>query len=118
MTFPYVPAFLVLLVVYMAYSAWARLDPRYPIAGALLLLVVTAIVDAAGSIDVANTLAEFVFFLLAAGVVLLLIDHVRGEPRTGGPPRWGSGLRSWHPDSPDPSQPRQGSAEQTFQRSQ
>lgn len=118
MTFPFVPAFLVLLAVYMVYSAWARLDPRYPIGAALLLLVVTAIVDAAGSTGVANTLAEFVFFLLAAGVVLLLLDHVLEEPRGGGTPRWGSGLRAWHPDSPDPAKDRQGSAEQPFQRSQ
>ena len=40
MTFPYVAAFLVLLLAYMVYSQWARLDSRYPIAAALLLLVI------------------------------------------------------------------------------
>ncbi len=87
MAFPYVPAFLALLVVYMAYSEWARLDSRYLIASALVLLVATALVDAAGATDLANTLAEFVFFLLAAGVVGVLLDHQRAAapappPRT------------------------------------
>lgn len=81
MTFPYVPVFLGVLVLYMGYSEWVRLDSRYLVAGALVLLVATAIVDAAGATATANTLAEFVFFLLAGGVVLLLVDHVRDRPR-------------------------------------
>jgi hypothetical protein len=76
-SFPFTEVFLALLVAYMAYSVWAGLDARYPIAAALLLLVVTAVVDALGNTGTANTLAEFVFFLLGAGVLLLLIDHVR-----------------------------------------
>jgi hypothetical protein len=75
--FPYAEVFLGLLVAYMAYSIWAGLDPRYPIGGALVLLVVTAVVDALGNSDAANTLAEYVFFLLGAGVLLLLFDYVR-----------------------------------------
>ncbi len=77
MAFPLVELFLGLLVVYMLYSLWIGLDSRYPIVAALVLLVVTAVVDAAGDVNAANTLAEFVFFLLAGGVGLLLIDHVR-----------------------------------------
>jgi hypothetical protein len=83
-SFPFAEVFLALLAVYMVYSVWTGLDARYPIAAALLLLVVTAVVDALGNTDAANTLAEFVFFLLGAGVLLLLIDHVR-ESRA--PPR-------------------------------
>jgi hypothetical protein len=79
-TFPYVLAFLAVLIAYMVYSEWARLDSRYLVAGALVLLVATAVVDAAGATGTANTLAEFVFFLLAGGVVLLLVDHVRERP--------------------------------------
>lgn len=116
MTFPYIPAFLVLLVAYMAYSEWARLDSRYLIAAALLLLVATALVDAAGATDIANALAEFVFFLLAAGVVLLLVDHVRDATPARDPPGGDSGLRSWEPDPPDPSEDRQRSSDQTFER--
>lgn len=84
MAFPYEEVFLALLVIYAIYSQWARLDSRYPVAAALVLLVVTAAVDAAGASAVANTLAVYVFFLLTAGVLLLLVDHVRagrGRPR-------------------------------------
>jgi hypothetical protein len=117
MAFPYVPVFLGLLVTYMVYSEWARLDSRYLIASALLLLVVTALVDAAGSTSLANTLAEFVFFLLAAGVVLLLVDHVRdGEPEPEEEPRWGSGVRSWEPHATDPTQEPQRAADQVLER--
>lgn len=77
MTFPFSVVFLGLLLAYMVYSVWAGLDARYPIAAALVLLVVTAVVDAVGQTGPANTLAEFVFFLLGGGVVLLLVDHVR-----------------------------------------
>ena len=81
MSFPYLEVFLALLLVYMAYSVWADLDARYPIAAALALLVITAIVDALGNVAAANTLAEYVFFLLGAGVLLLLIDHIRASRR-------------------------------------
>ncbi len=100
MAFPYVLAFLGLLGVYMVYSEWARLDSRYLVAGALVLLVVTALVDAAGATAAANTLAEFVFFLLAAGVVLLLVDHVRDA--SPAPPS--SRARRRNPKAPDPPQ--------------
>ena len=82
---PYSVVFLALLVAYLVYSAWARLDPRYPVAAALLLLVATAVVDALGAVGTANALAGYVFFLLAGGVVLLLVDHVRGRDRADRP---------------------------------
>ncbi len=82
--FPFAEVFLGLLAVYLVYSVWAGLDGRYPIGAALVLLVVTALVDALGAVDTANTLAEYVFFLLAGGVVLLLVEHVRdGRTATG-----------------------------------
>lgn len=71
--------FLAVLLVYMLYSQWARLDSRYLVGAALLLLVVTAVVDAAGAASDANVLAVYVFYLLGGGVLLLLIDHVREE---------------------------------------
>ena len=43
MAFPYTEVFHGLLLAYMDSSVWARLDARYPIAAALVLLVVTAI---------------------------------------------------------------------------
>lgn len=81
----YTALFLALLVAYMAYSIWARLDGRLPVAAALVLLLAAAVLDALGATAAATTLAEFVFFLLGAGVVLLLIEHVRAG-RSGASP--------------------------------
>jgi len=82
MTVPYSLVFFALLAGYVLYSFWARLDARYPIVAALLLLIATAFTDAAGAVSLANTLGEYVLFLLAAGVVLLLLEHLV-EPRDG-----------------------------------
>jgi len=114
-SFPFAEVFLALLVAYMAYSVWTGLDARYPIAAALLLLVVTAVVDALGDTDAANTLAEFVFFLLGAGVLLLLIDHVR-ESRV--PPRAeAAGLADIPQGEPaEAANEWQGSTEETLHR--
>lgn len=113
--FPFVPVFLVLFLAYMVYSEWARLDSRYPIAAALGLLVVTAVVDASGAVGVANTLAEFVFFLLAGGVVLLLVDHVR-EGRATPTTADDSGLRPRPTEAADPAKEREGPPHETLDR--
>jgi hypothetical protein len=88
--FPYLDLFLGLFAVYLVYSALVRLDARYPIGAALLLLVVAAVADAANAVDLANTLAEYVFCLLAGGVLLLLVEHVR-SPAASSAPAGGSG---------------------------
>jgi hypothetical protein len=93
-TFPYLIVFLVLFAAYLVYSEWVGLDARIPIAGALALLVVTAVVDAVGDLATANTFAEYVFFLLAGGVALLLVEHLREARRaasTGSPSGRGPG---------------------------
>src|SRR5208282_1598478 len=90
MDIPYSTIFVGLLLAYLVYSVWARLDGRYPIVAALVLLVVTAVVDAAGNADAANSLAEYVFFLLAGGVVLLVIEQVRARPAAPSAPASGS----------------------------
>lgn len=82
-----------LIVAYLAYIVWTRQDGRYPIVLALILLLASAIADAAGDLSAANTLAVFVFYLLVGGVVVLLIEHVREGrqvPTTGRVPRSGS----------------------------
>lgn len=104
MTLPYTDLFLGLLGGYMGYSVWARLDSRYLIAGALGLLLVTAVIDASGATAAANGLAIFVFLLLAGGVVLLLVDHVREERRGAPVPAPTSDGRDGGPREP-PSQP-------------
>lgn len=80
MALPYLEIFLGLFVVYLVYSALTHMDARYPIGAALLMLVAAAVADAANSVDLANTLAEYVFLLLAGGVLLLLVDHLRSTP--------------------------------------
>jgi hypothetical protein len=113
-SFPFVAVFLGLLLAYMVYSAWARLDARFPIGAALALLVVTAVVDAAGATAAANTLAEYVFFLLGAGVILLLVDHVRegrASDRSATPAPAGS-----EGEPAEATQPGKGSADQPFDR--
>jgi len=113
MDVPYAAIFGGLLLVYMAYSVWARLDGRYPIAAALVLLVVTAVVDALGNGGLADTLAEFVFFLLAAGVVLLLVEHLRDRPRTAAPAP--TPVLPAQGVPPDPSEQREGPTEQPLE---
>jgi hypothetical protein len=83
MSFPFVPVFLALFLAYLVYSVWADVDPRYPIVAALVLLVATAVVDVVGDLATANTLAEYVFFLLAGGVALLVVEHFRANRRAG-----------------------------------
>jgi hypothetical protein len=83
MAFPYLLVFGVLLLLYLVYSFWERLDPRYPIGAALVLLVATAVTEAVGAGPAADTLAEYVFVLLVGGVVLLLLDRVRNRPVLG-----------------------------------
>ena len=77
MGFPAVPAFLVLLLAYSAYSWWASLDPRYPLFAAFGLLIVSVVLAALGQVGVANTVAVFVFLLLGAGVILMLATFLR-----------------------------------------
>jgi hypothetical protein len=111
--FPYIWVFLGLLVAYMVYSYWAGLDARYPIGAALVLLVVTAAVDATGNSSTANALAEYVFILLGAGVVLLLVDHFReSRPATARPDAGLGPARETV--STEPTQEREGASEDSF----
>ncbi len=79
MTFPYLLLFGILLLVYLGYSFWQRLDPRYPVGAALVLLEVTAFTEAFGASPQADTLAEFVFLLLVGGAILILLDRFRAR---------------------------------------
>jgi hypothetical protein len=109
MAFPYVLVFGVLLLGYMGFSVWERLDPRYPIGAALVLLVATALAQLLGALATADTLAEYVFLLLIAGVVLLLIDQVRPRRRgTGNPAPLGRETTDPEEQSTDPTHQRQG----------
>jgi hypothetical protein len=101
-TLPYLEIFLALFAVYLGFSVWMRLDARYPIAAALLLLVAAAVADAGGAVALANTLAEYVFVLLAGGVILLLIEHVRSPTPSSGPETTGGdGGRETPPEPAD-----------------
>ena len=101
MDFPYTYVFGGLLVAYMVYSQWVGLDSRYPIGAALVLLVGAAVLDASGATGAASTLSVFVFLLLAAGVILLLIDHVRAARRASRLPVAGPSDESKAPEAAD-----------------
>lgn len=75
--------FATLLGAYLVTSAWAGLDPKYPIALAALLLIWIAAAEATGNVAVALTLAEFVGLLLAGGILLMVVSHVRKTRRAG-----------------------------------
>ncbi len=92
MAFSYTYVFVALLVAYMAYSVWARLDARYPVVGALLLLLVAGGFEAAREFHTAELLASYVVLLLGGGLILLWIEHVRSGP-TPEPPS-GSSARA------------------------
>jgi hypothetical protein len=108
----YILAFVGLLAAYVAYSLWARLDPRWPIGAALVLLLVAAIVDAAQQVGAANVLAEFVVFLLGAGVLLLLLEHARDARH----PDRASGSPARDPEATDPPQQGDRPAEEPLDR--
>lgn len=67
-------AALILFVTCIVVFAIFRWEPRIPIAIALILLAATAIVN---DEDWANHFALYAFYLLAAGMVLLLVQHIR-----------------------------------------
>jgi hypothetical protein len=83
---PFLAIFVGLLVAYLAASARSGLDSRYPILMAVVVLLAAAILAVAGYRASANTLAEYVFLLLAGGIALLAFDDVR-------PRRWMSSAR-------------------------
>jgi hypothetical protein len=114
MSFPFVPVFLGLFLAYLVYSVWADVDPRYPIVAALALLVATAVVDVLGDLATANTLAEYVFFLLAGGVALLIVEHFRERRRVPSP--LGALGSASQGEAAQPPQEGEGSAGETLDR--
>jgi hypothetical protein len=100
---PYPEVFLAVLVVYLAYSVWAPLDPRYPIAMGLALLLGAAVADGLGRTAAANAYAGYVFFLLAGGIALLIVEAVRSSvPRGARPPPSRARGNSPANEAPDP----------------
>lgn len=85
-------AFAVVLLVYLGTSYWARLDPRWPIVGAIGLVGAAALATAVGDAALATTLAPYALLLIAGGVVLLLIAP--GAEPSAGPPAGGPSAQS------------------------
>ena len=65
------------LLAYIPVSVKARLDPRYPVAAAIFLLILCAVTLAQGFEEHANTLAIYAYYFLVIGVTLLFIDYFR-----------------------------------------
>lgn len=107
MTVPLQEVLLVILVTYVGYSAWTRANPRLPLYGALVVLLLAAVASGTGASALADSLAIDVVFLLVAGVALIGIDRVR--PRRGGSSaRLGAAT---DPPRPDPAQEGQPTAQ-------
>jgi hypothetical protein len=81
----YTLVFVALLAVYDAYAFWARVDPRYPIYGALGLILVGAAASQENAPGTAQVLGIFGFLALLAGVVGVLLAP-RRRPRPAEPP--------------------------------
>lgn len=105
-------AFLVLLLVYMVYSQWARLDSRLPIVGGIALILIAAVLDADQLLAAAQVLALYGLFLLGGGTVLILVDHGRAA--------WGKGAGDSaggaHEPAADPPDQGNPAPEQPFHR--
>lgn len=69
-------AFLALLGGYLVSSWWAGVDSRYLVVMVVGLLVCSAVLGSLGDSAIANTLALYVIFLLAGGVLLLGFEHL------------------------------------------
>ena len=65
------------IALYIVVMACFRLDPRIIIAVAFAVLISSAITQLLGMKDLSEQLAIYTFYLLAAGVVLLLIYQIR-----------------------------------------
>jgi hypothetical protein len=81
----YVLAFVGLLAAYLAYAAYARLDPRWPILGAFVLLVAGAALDASGNPNGAELLGVDAFLALLGGLVAMALTAPGGPGRLAAP---------------------------------
>ena len=114
MTAPYLDLFLGAFIVYLVYSAWTRLDSRFPILAALALIVVAGALDVEGSTARAGTLEEYIVIFLGGGIVLLVVDHVREARQGANPPSESAARVSPDQASPDAPNERERSPDQPF----
>ncbi|HEV2317187.1 MAG TPA: hypothetical protein VGV89_06400 [Thermoplasmata archaeon] len=63
-----------LVLGYVGYSWWARLDARYPLIGGTFLAIVAGVASWRGELGLAIDLAKYATILFGGGVLLLLID--------------------------------------------
>ena len=83
----YTVIFVVLLAVYDVYAFWARIDPRYPVFGALVLILLGAAASELRDPGTGEVLGIFGFLMLLAGAALLLFAPLRRpRPAEAAPP--------------------------------
>jgi len=70
---------LVAVVIYSTCSILFRWESKIPLAVAFFLLVVTGIAIALGGNSLADHLGIAMFYFLAAGLLMLLIEHWRDD---------------------------------------
>jgi hypothetical protein len=66
-------------VVYTMIFAIFRGDPRISVAAGLGILAAAAITLASHHESLAENIAIYAYYFLASGVILLLIQHIRGD---------------------------------------
>ena len=67
------------ILVYTIATIRFKLDGRAPIAIALSLLVVSAVILAVGNEGLANNAAIVCYYFLVSGVVILFVEYLRGN---------------------------------------
>lgn len=66
-----------ILLFYIPISLKFKLDPRYPVGSAIVVLVLCTVSLAQGFENYANRMAIYAYYFLVIGVILLLIDYIR-----------------------------------------
>ncbi len=69
--------FIALLGAYVVASEWAGLDSRLPFGMAAVVLVAAMVTYAAGNRGASDAITGYIFLLIAAGILLFLIDQLR-----------------------------------------
>jgi septum site-determining protein MinD len=76
---------LYLFLVYFIISIVNRVNVKYPIGAALILLPLAAVMSAQGKEALADNLAIYAYYFLLVGVMLKLLELFRGAEKTGEP---------------------------------
>lgn len=75
----YLFVFVIVVIAYVIYSAWTRLDSRFLIVAVVVIPTIAAIEYGLGRTGQASSLADYFFIVLGGFIALLVIDDLRGD---------------------------------------